>query len=191
MAAPEPPNTICTPYIGRTIKGWSVRVRICFSVTPAEGSASTLWQDYAGVTDAMATLINALTDATFIPLGIGRFTTTSDYGASGETDNAEDTAVFTFATATGTVAKVSIPAPKDTIFLADNMTVDPANTDVAAFVTALLSGTPETGGAAGFYGATKAGASFSLFLGGLRVRRKTRRKLNIWVRNPELTAPGI
>lgn len=138
----------------------------------------------------LAALINALSDATFQNVGGIDVLTPSAYGASGGYDGAEDRAVFAFATAQGTIGKIGIPAPKSGIFLSDDQTVDPSNADVAAFVAAMLSGTP-VAGVTGIYGATKSGTTFTTFLGALRVRGKTRRKLNIWVRNPELTAPGI
>ena len=122
-----------------------------------------------------------------MPLGTAGVTI-SGFGASGVTDNAEDVAAFAFATATGTVSKVSIPAPKDAIVLPDNQTVDPANADVIAFVGYLLDPSGFPGNAVA---SSKSGAQFDVFLGALRVRRRTRRHLNIWVRNPELTAPGI
>lgn len=189
MAAPTPPKVLCSPFVGRTIKGWVVKVRICFSLTPAAASSATLAADSAGVFDEMAILINALSDATFQPLNSNNYITENGYGGSGSVDNAEDVATFTFATALGAVGKVSIPAPKSSIFLTDEQTVDPANTDVAAFVTAMIGGAPDA--VSGWYGATKSGASYAVFLGGLRIRRKTRRRMNIWVRDPNLSIPAI
>lgn len=193
MAAPTPPNVVCTPYIGRTIKGWTVKVRICVSVTESQytdaGFANDMFTVYSGPAAAMTPLINALSDATFVPLSSTNALSDLAYGASGETDNAEDSAVFSFATVLGAVGKISIPAPKDAIFLADNMTVNPADTDVSNFVSAVLGGT--VGGTGFLNGATKSGAVYALFLGGLRVRRKTRRKYNIWIKDPGLTTPGI
>lgn len=181
-------DTLCTPFIGRTIKGWVVKVRICITVTPSTYADPTFPTAMFGFNSTMATLINALSDATFTPLGTVAITE-NVYGASGQTDNAEDVATFYFTSVEGITSKVSIPAPKDSIFLADNMTVDPGNSDVAAFVAEMLAPAGFTAGTA--KASTKAGSPFSAFLGGLRVRRKTRRRLNIWVKDPTLTLPGI
>ena len=36
MATFTTAETLCTPFVGRTIKGWKVGVRICISVDAAE-----------------------------------------------------------------------------------------------------------------------------------------------------------
>ncbi|MBV9720277.1 MAG: hypothetical protein JOZ77_13265 [Candidatus Eremiobacteraeota bacterium] len=189
MPAPTPPTVICTPYVGRTIKGWSVRVRVCFSVTPAESGASTFSADVETLATDMAGTMNALSDVTFVPLGGSNPVQNTVYGAAGVYADAEDSAVFSFLTSNGTVAKISIPAPKASIFLADGMTVDPSNANVSAFVGALTGGGP--GGLSGFWGATKSGASYQAFLGAVRVRHRTRRKMNIFIKDPNLTIPAI
>lgn len=183
MAAAE--QTYCTPYLSRTIKGWKIRVRICFGVE-ITGFTITAYQTHAV---AVAAALGGITASTwYVGGGLepqalqGYGTVTNDY------DNAEDAAVFTFATDSGTVAKISVPNPLDSIFLADKMTVDPANANVITFLEAINAGGDAT---ASPVGATASGAFYNTFLGGLRKRSKTRRKLNIWVRNPELTAPGI
>lgn len=191
---PPDPNVICTPYVGRTIKGWAVRVRICISITAAQYAAASLGNAILAQNAEFATLLDAVSDATFQPLGTST-QQVREFGASGTTDNAEDSVVLAFATTQGSVARLSVPAPNDAIFLADNQTVDPTNAAVAALVTELLScvtfndASGTTGSTA--VASTASGAEFATFLGGLRVRRRTRRRLSIWVRNPELTAPGI
>lgn len=186
MAEPTPPNVVCTPFVGRTIKGWTVRIRLCFSVTEAVLTSTNFGNDVLIEGNTLAGLINALSDATFSPVGFSWASVDYTYGATGVTDNAEDSAVFSFVSTQGTIVKTSIPAPKDSIFLADNMTVDPGNTAVAAFVAELLSTTAFTG-----VMSSKGGAQVAAFLGGLRVRRKTRRKMNIFVKDPGLTTPAI
>jgi len=185
-------NTLCTPFVGRTIKGWRVGVRICISIDETESTAANLGNYVKAANAQLATYINALSDAVFVPLGTTGVTISSP-GSTGSLDNAEDSAVFTFATKNGLVAKVSVPAPKASIFLPDNQTVDPSNADVIAFVTYLLNPLDYPGNAVA---STKSGSQFDVFLGALRVRHKTRRKLNIWVRSPESTGmtpstPGI
>ena len=60
-------------------------------------------------------------------------------------------------------------------------------------VEAMVDKAFNRGGAitAGYGGSTSTGSILNTYLGGLRVRGRTRRKMNLWVRNPELTAPGI
>jgi hypothetical protein len=181
------PDTICTPFVGRTIKGWIVKVRICITVTAAEAASAGFGNDILGENAVLVGLINALSNVTYHVLGTA-VETDYLYGASDNYDDAEDSAVFSFVTTQGTVAKISIPAPKSTIFLADNQTVNPANAAVAAFVTELL--TPSDY-AAGSIASAKSGAAFVSFLGALRVRKRTRRKLNIFVKNPQLTTTGV
>jgi hypothetical protein len=178
-------QTFCTPYFSRTIKGWKIRVKICFGVD----STAYLALTYSGLTSTIATDLTALTNSSWVAGGgwsqqVDQVwaTATSDY------DNAEDVAVFTFATTDGTLGKISVPNPKDSIFLADKMTIDPSNSAVTNFVASLNLGGSTL---SGFVASTAGGALYNTFIGGLRVRKRTRRKLNIWVRNPELTAPGI
>ena len=192
---PPDPNVICTPYVGRTIKGWTVRVRICISITAAQvANAATLGLAILASNTTFATLLDAVSDATFQPLGTS-VQAVRAFGATGSVDNAEDSVGLSFATTQGGIAKVSIPAPKAVIFLADNMTVDPAQADVAALVSELLTcvefnDVSATAGSTAI-ASTSSGAEFAEFLGGLRIRRRTRRKYNIWVRSPGLDTPGI
>jgi hypothetical protein len=152
-------------------------------VTEAEFANSTYAYDLLATQNDFLGFVNALSDATFVQTGY--LIQDVVYGASGNFDDAEDSAVLNFQTVNGGLAKISVPAPKSTIFLADNQTIDPANASVSAFTVALIGGTN------GFFGATKTGAVMNLFVGGLRVRRRTRRKLNIFVKNPQLSTPGI
>lgn len=177
-------NITCTPYFSRTIKGWKIRVQICFGIDPAHYSLA----NYSTATLAVVSALNGITNSTWMVGGGWQAEAEQSWALStNDYDNAEDKAVFALATQDGTIGKISVPNPLDSIFLADKQTIDPANTAVVAFVTALNLG----GGTTTLVAATKGGAIYNTFLGGLRVRGRTRRKLNIWVRNPELTAPGI
>jgi hypothetical protein len=198
MAVPSEPNVICTPYVGRTIKGWTVRVRVCFSLNATALGSATLSNDLVVVNQGIAALIQNLTVAHIYQPNASTgmfFVAEVPYGSSGNYDDAEDSAVLSFATANGTVGRISIPAPKSAIFLADLMTVNPAQTDVAAFVTAVTSGAVldpvSSVTISGWYGSTKSGAYYATLLGGLRVRRRTRRKMNIWIKDPTVTIPAI
>lgn len=175
-------QTICTPYWSRTIKGWKIRVRLCFSADPSYITAATIVANADGFT----TILNNLTNSTWNT--VTQSVQASPYGSSGNYDNAEDAVVMFWQTTDGTVSKQQIPNPKSNIFLADEMTVDATNSAVAAYIAFMNPGGDPT---AGWVSSTKSGAYFATFLGGLRKRSRTRRKYNIYVKNPELSAPGI
>jgi hypothetical protein len=107
------------------------------------------------------------------------------YGAAAEFDDVEDKAVFTFSTDSGSFHRVSVPAPKAAIFLADKETVDPANGLVATFVAAI------TGISTTAYTSDRNGVRITTFVGGQRIRRRTQRKYNIITKNPALSGPGL
>jgi hypothetical protein len=101
------------------------------------------------------------------------------YGTTADFAAAEDKAVYTFSAADGSLHRVQVPAPKIDIFEVDTVTVDAAQTDSAAFITAYLANA-----------VTSAGAAMTLFIGGIRQRRKLQRKLTIFVKVPELDEPA-
>lgn len=101
------------------------------------------------------------------------------YGTNSQYASVEDKAVFTFQTAAGDIHRFTIPAPKASIFLADGETVDAANTDVVAYTSAIIANAVTRGGQLIAFGAF-----------GIRQRRKTRRKLNIFLKDPSLTEPA-
>jgi hypothetical protein len=101
-------------------------------------------------------------------------------GANAVYANVEDKARFVFDTATGQVHKLSIPAPKASIFQADAETIDYANADVAAFVAAYTAGA-----------VTRDGVRITESIGGGRIRSRTRRRFNVRTRNPALTGQGL
>lgn len=47
-------------------------------------------------------------------------------------------ALLTFQDATGSAARLILPSPHDTIFMADNVTVDPTNAEVLAIIAAAV-----------------------------------------------------
>lgn len=186
----ETPNVLCTPYVGRTVKGWTVRVRICITVTSAQIMGATFPDNLQGNNTHILPYLQALTSVPLVQLGgpspvqeIAASSVDNDY------DNAEDVLVLSFATQQGTVAKIQIPCPLPDIFLADSQTADITNEAVANFTTAMIGGTISS---FTFYpGSTKSGAQLVSFLGGLRVRKKTRRKMSIWNRDASLVNPAI
>jgi hypothetical protein len=102
------------------------------------------------------------------------------YGATAEYETSEDKAVLTFADPAGFLHRFQIPAPLAAGFLADKETVNSAETNMAALITWM---------SAYLYG-RKTDTAALTYIGGVRIRRKTHRKLNIMVKNPALTGPG-
>lgn len=101
------------------------------------------------------------------------------YGTTADFPAIEDKVTMTFSAADGSLHRYQIPAPKIDIFEVDTVTVDAAQTDVAAFVTAVLANV-----------VTSAGAGLTSFVGGVRTRRPLQRKLNIFIKVPELDEPA-
>lgn len=101
------------------------------------------------------------------------------YGTNAAYPSVEDKAIFTFTSAVGSIHRFQVPAPLAAIFLADGETIDPANTLVTAFTSAVVANTVSRDGVAITFGAF-----------GTRIRRKMHRKFNIFTKNPALTGPG-
>jgi hypothetical protein len=97
------------------------------------------------------------------------------YGITGTFPSVEDKAVYTFYAADGSLHRVKVPAPKIAIFEVDMVTVDAAQADSAAFITAYIGNA-----------VTSNGAAMVGYLGGIRQRVKLQRKLSILTKVPEL-----
>lgn len=113
--------------------------------------ASVIWLDFNGVT--RQTIITS--DDT---MGLGtvwvaaqacsraqiQTTWASDLGAqvgaatTGNYQSCKMAARLNFQTGAGTIVALTIPAPSSAIFLADGITVDPANADVATLLAACI-----------------------------------------------------
>jgi hypothetical protein len=91
----------------------------------------------------------------------------------------EDKAVFTFADAAGAIHRYQIPAPKIIIFQTDDETVDNSNGLVSTFKTDMLAS-----------GSDVHGIALTTYPGGVRIRKKLKRKFNIFTLNPAETGPG-
>lgn len=79
----------------------------------------------------------------------------------GDYANAQDKALFTFSSVGGQY-QIAVPAPDASIFLPDKETVNPANADVIAFVSAIeTNGTDPNGNALTFVGARRIRTSAS------------------------------
>jgi hypothetical protein len=88
-------------------------------------------------------------------------------------------AVYTFRAADGTLHRFQIPAPHIAIFEVDQQTVDAAQADSAAFITAVLANV-----------VTANGSALTSFAGGQYRSRPQSRKLNINIKVPELDEPA-
>jgi len=137
----------------------------------------------AALTDAQA-IVAALTALTNCAQGNakGAYTTsptTNVYGANNEYPTVEDKAMLTYQTSTGQNHRYMVPGPLAAIFLTDLETVDPANTLVAALTTAMVG-----------KAASGDGVLIASYVGGIRIRRKLKRKFNIYTLNPAETGPG-
>lgn len=158
----------------RDVKGQTARMSLfCTDTTAA-----------LALTD-MTNVYNLLAALTFAAVGPakGAYTTsptTNAYGTASEYQNIEEKAVFTFQTATGALHRYQLPCPKAAIFLADKETIDPANTDVAAFTAAVIANKVSS----------RDGSLITAFVGGVLARRKMQRRFNIYTKNPQLTTPG-
>jgi len=170
MAAPV--DTTVRSYGFRDAKGQVAKVRIIIgAATPA-----AIETDAADFTTKSQAVSNAHVYQTVDPAPINKRT----YGTSAEYNTVEDKMQLTFTDTVGNLHRFEIPAPKSASFLADQETVNPAQTDVAALVTAI--GTY-------VYGRYNDTAPLA-YVGGVRVRRKLQRKMNIFVKDPTLTEPA-
>jgi hypothetical protein len=135
--------------------------------------------------DPITTALVALTNAHLqTSRGASNPTPSFGYGSDAAYAPIEDKAALTFNTARLGRHTVQVPAPLAAIFLADEQTVDPANTLVAAFVSAFTA-TVSTA-----FVSTADGAAIIGYVGGVRRRSKLRRKMTIFTLNPAETGPG-
>ncbi len=119
------------------------------------------------------------------------FVSVPAYGTASTYQDVEDKATLSYLGGSGTLHKLSVPAPKSAIFLADAETVNKANALVAAITAAmiLVSGTAfvsDRGGIA--YTATP-------FIGGMRTRRRFQRRRGVTLplnrKSPGPGGPGL
>lgn len=95
------------------------------------------------------------------------------YGATAQFDSVVDKAEFVFQDTVGGLHRFLVVAPKLEIFKSDQVTVDPANSLVAAFTAEVLA-----------EWRTEAQVVFSAFIGGVRRTGKLPKRLNIFVLEP-------
>jgi|SRR5215472_8111117 len=92
----------------------------------------------------------------------------------------EDKARFTFQTAKGANHRFEIPGPLSTIFLADGKTVDKTNTAVVAYTSAVVANCVDTDGNLIAFGGN-----------GIRIKRRTHRKLSTFTFAPDNSTPDL
>lgn len=160
-------------YTFRDAKGNTARFSFYVS-----GATATLQATAAGnVSSALTPLTNAHLQA-----GSGPDTRPPSevvYGTNAEYASVEDKAMFVFQTAAGATHRYQVPAPIAAIFKTDGETIDATNTAVIAFVSAMIANATDANGNAIAFGAN-----------GTRLRRKIRRRLNIFVKDSSLSGPA-
>jgi len=184
MAVFPYPSITRETFTFRDAKGFTARVSFYASFV---GTATA--NDVRTLMTVIGPLITPLTNAA-LQAANGPWSELgpAQYGAhatGGAYESVQEKAQFVFQDSSGTLHRFQIPAPKVSIFLADKITVDPANTDVAAFVTGFANATAPTNAA---FFSSRGGQYMSNFMGGIFVGRKRRRKTNILTLTPGLTA---
>jgi len=157
----------------RDAKGHTAVMRCYVNNDSVPANERTRGLDFA---NDVAALSNAVVES-----AKGPYTTISSpasYGAAAVYASVEDKAVLTFQDANGGLHRFAVPAPKASIFLADGETVDPANTDIVALETQVISELK-----------TRDGVGFIGMPGGIRKRVKIRRKETIFTLDPTLSIP--
>ena len=165
----------------------------------AKGNTSTMryYLNSNGDTAANAVLLAASLQTTWAAMsnaalqasqGFDSVIGVAQYGAQADYQDITMKAVLVFQDSAGGLHRFQVPAPKVSIFLADRQTVDPANTDVAAFIAAMgATGSPPA--SPGVFVSTRTGEYFANYMGGFFRAAKIRRRSNVLILTPSLT-PG-
>lgn len=150
-------------------------------------SADTQQRAYGYGYTGFLPLVDALTNAIRVstPGAFGAVGTPGTYGTQATFGSIEDKLQMTFVADGGTLHRFQIPAPKSALFLTDQETVNIAQTDVAAFIAYVLGTGPN-----GEFICTQDEKAFGASPGGMRIRRKNQRKLNIFIKNPAESGPA-
>jgi hypothetical protein len=144
--------------------------RTSFRVTAADiGAGATA---AASITDAV---IAASNGAAASYSGILSGPQSADYGADAQYESSSQEAVLTFKSAAGQLSRLTVPAPKVTIFKADGITVDGADSLVGDISDAVLAS-----------GVTISGAALTTFVGGHLIQRR-RKQLQSSLKTADLT----
>jgi len=143
--------------------------------------------DGSALLSAFVTETEAITNAVYNGgLGVGNgIQIPGTYGVQADYGSAEDKALFTFVDSGGNIHRYQVPAPKAAIFYADGETVNPANGLVAAWVNVMTNFAANA-----YFISSRDGEPLSTFVGGIRLRRRMQRRLNIFIKNPAETGPA-
>lgn len=165
----------------RDSKGQVATVR--FYVHSIAGTPANLTTVAQAVVTAIANMSVAAFQAAHGPQNSNQLPVT--YGASGtDYQDVQMKAVMAFSSATGAIHRYMVPAPTAAQFKSDKQTLDPANANVAALITAMT-----TSVAAGdAFVSDRDGNQITLYLGGLFKARRVSKVRSINVRDSSLTA---
>lgn len=166
------------------------------SFRDAKGQTSTmrLWIVNATAAGALAAgqavynAVIALTNADPGPAK-GAYNTApapNTYGADHQYKNIEDKALLTFQTSTGAIHRYQLPAPLVELFMEDEETVktpdaggDAQQILLQTFVDAMVGDV-----------ASRDGVVLNSYIGGIYIRRRFKRKFDIFTKDPSETGPG-
>jgi len=124
-------------------------ISIVFTVSDAKGDQATFsipipdgtaYADIVEFAQEMAELLNPLINAALRDLHITIPIPFTPWTAAASISDIQEKARFAFRTVNGFLKHVSLPAAVESIFSPGSRNVDLANTDVAAFVTAMVDG---------------------------------------------------
>jgi|SRR5215472_270494 len=143
--------------------------------------------DQTIVVDAIISATNLLTNGAFFSAP-GNFAGAPLVGELGTDDTYADITFrcsMVFVAADHTIHRYGIPAPILGKFLSDGTTINAADTDVAAWITAML-----TVYAGSSTVCARSTSPLTNFVGGFLQKRKQRRRLNAFILNPSETGPA-
>jgi hypothetical protein len=102
------------------------------------------------------------------------------YGGTGDFQDAEDKAMLVFTDPSGRLHRFQLPCPRHDQFQADTETINASATAMAALLANMQ---------ANVYGAASDTAPL-VYIAGTRLRKKLKRKLTIWTKDPTLAIPA-
>lgn len=166
-------------YSFRDAKGNVARTSLWFTWDTAHPA------DLASLASTLHPLVAALSNGQLIrDAGAILEPSNPGYGSQATFGSAEDKAVLTFTTGSGSLHRMSIPAPKSAIFYTDAETVNQAQDDVSALVAEIV------GGETTAFVTDQDGKQITGLVGGFRTRKPNQRKVNIFTLDPAESAPA-
>lgn len=171
----------CRGHVGKTSFYYTYDTAVAANVANARAYCGTIIAAIEACTNALAITIGGLFSQPLNP---------DNYGANTTYANAETKARLVFQVERNVVpinykqGSLFIPAPLQSDFFADRETVNAADANIAALVTAMVTPDATSGRAV-----TKDGSVYVGLLGGLLVRRRLQRKITIWDKSANLDEP--